>query len=185
MATLPLPGRAIAITNSFQDRAVGFGLDPDRVMSGVDGSLFTRIVIDRSVQIAAEQRADAAEERLAAGSSFDTVEPSLRSQIVAPVIGGASILTAEISRSLRGSKLVREPNGTLFEQAADGTLTEVGRNDLFKLADGRTLQLVDRGQGRMEWVEVPGTFDSFFTDKALAEEQRMHLSTLPDSPLTR
>ena len=55
---------AIVIANSYRLRATAFGLDPNKVLSGVDSALFTPIAIDSSAQEALEQRqaeADAAE----------------------------------------------------------------------------------------------------------------------------
>ena len=147
--------RAVAIANSFQDRAVAFSLSPDKVLSGVDVNLFTPIVIDRAAQDAAQEQADEAEARFHdAEIKPQPVAPSLASKAITPLITGTQRILADVRRSLTGAKVLRAENGELFEQAADGTLTKIGQDDLFKTKDGRTLHLIDRGQGRFEWVEV-------------------------------
>lgn len=149
--------RAIAVTNSFQDRAIAFELSPEKVLSGVDENLFSPIIIDKAAQQAAQEQADAAEARFRSSELRpEPIEPSVGAKVITPLILGTQRILADVRRSLTGVKLLRSDDGGLFEQAPDGTMTQIGREDLFTTDDGRTLQLVDRGQGRFEWVEIEG-----------------------------
>lgn len=119
--------RAIAITNSYQDRAQSFGLSAERVMSGVDENLFTPIQIDRSAQELAEQQADAAE---AAQEQFVTFDDPSRvfdlGQGIASAADAAVQAWQGTGRALRGATLHIDPNtGEIWEKAADGSWTRI------------------------------------------------------------
>lgn len=151
--------RSMALTESFQARAVAFGLDPKRVLAGIDTNLFTPLPINREAQEALEAKADAAEAAFAEGR-FEEIDPNLATKVSAAAISGSREILSSIRRQLTGAKLIRNDKGELFEQAPDGTLTSVGRDDLFKTEDGRILRLVDRGNGRFEWVVVEDASDA-------------------------
>ena len=142
--------RATAITNSYQDRAVGFGLNADRVMSGVDENLFTPIQIDKTAQLAAQAQADTVEQAFAADPDqfveqtgeligFDipgtdkrlTINPAanITSRLVEPFLS----MTAAIGRTLRGAKLLRKNDGSLWIQEADGSMSRVTNQDFSDL----------------------------------------------------
>ncbi len=144
--------RATAITNSFQDRAIGFSLDPERVLSGVDQTLFTPMQINKDALEIAQQEGQAAEDAMSQGL-LTPVPPTMGSKLITPMIEGTNKVLGDIRRRLVGARLFRNAQGDLFEQAQDGTMTPAGRNDFFETADGRILRLVDRGNGRFEWIE--------------------------------
>ncbi len=142
--------RATAITNSFQDRAVSFGLSPDRVLSGVDESMFTPLVIDKAAQIEAEAQADEVEAAFAAqpeqfteetGEVFGFDVPGTESRVtfnpgdnitnrlVRPFLE----MTAAVGRTLRGAKLLRKEDGSLWIQEADGSMSRVTNRDFTDL----------------------------------------------------
>ncbi len=176
--------RAVAITNSYQDRAVSFSLRPDRVLSGVDENLFTPITIEDEAQQLREQQADAAELQFQQ-NQLKPIEPSLSSRIIAPSIEGSQDILADIRRSLTGARLLRnDKTGELFEQAQDGTMTRVGRDNVFHTERGRTYRLVDLGEGRLQWEEVErdeGFLEGFFTPEAIEERRRRNPDVVPAS----
>jgi hypothetical protein len=133
--------RAVAITNSYQDRAVSFGLSPERVMSGVDDTLFTPIVIDKSAQEAAEEEADAAEAAQLTFTEFADAEPAGAIERAFNAVGlegpdlGAGVSAAldkslqawqDTGRALRGATLHIDPGtGELWERSADGEWRQI------------------------------------------------------------
>ena len=169
-------GRAIAITNSYQDRAVSFGLSPERVLSGVDDSLFTPIQIDRSAQIEAEAQADEAEAAQQQFVSFEDANPpalvpglidkvftSVGLQV--PNLGQAVTATVDKAlqawqdggRALRGATLHIDPNtGEIWERDAEGKWRRIaGTPDQQRQAEiararGGTTQLTESAQRRLE-----------------------------------
>ncbi|MCH7925482.1 MAG: hypothetical protein IIC51_08110 [Planctomycetes bacterium] len=130
--------RAIVLTNSFQDRAVAFGLDPDRVLSGVDATLFTPIAIQRSAQNAAEQLADAAEVAFnAAPESFEDVPQSGLARAGASVISAFQIWAIETGVLIRGSELKVSPDGQLFEKTKDGRMILITEDEIARASRDR------------------------------------------------
>ncbi len=142
--------RATAITNSFQDRAVSFGLSPERVLSGVDESMFTPLVVDKAAQIEAEAQADEVEAAFAAqpaqfteqtGEIFGFDIPGTESRVT--INPGDNItrllvrpfleMTAAVGRTLRGAKLLRKEDGSLWIQEADGSMSPVTNRDFTEL----------------------------------------------------
>jgi hypothetical protein len=131
--------RATAITTSYQGRATGFGLDPGRVLSGVDESLFTPIQIDREAQQRLELDADAAEAAQADFLPFAEAdaEAGLPTRIASATVGsigeGAAILADKAlqawqqgGRALRGATLHIHPEtGAIWERDANGKWTEL------------------------------------------------------------
>ena len=128
--------RAIAVTNSYQDRAVSFALDPERVLSGVDETLFTPMQIDRSAQENRQAQADEAE---AAQSQFvefeEAGEQGVASDVLdrlgleGPDLGLALSTIADkaiqtwqgVGRNLRGATLHIDPQtGEIWERDAEG-----------------------------------------------------------------
>ncbi len=165
--------RAVAITNSYQDRAVSFGLSPDRVLSGVDESLFTPMPIDKTAQIEAEAQADLAEQALIVrpetftektGETFGfdipgdkrvTFNPgdNITNRLVKPFLQ----MTAAIGRTLRGAKLLQKNDGSLWIQEADGSLSRVTNrdfNDLQQQLDTGGVQLPPDLQRRVDAGEL-------------------------------
>ena len=127
--------KATAITNSYQGRAAGFGLDPEKVLSGVDQTLFTPLQIDRSAQVEAERQADlaeAAQEQFVGfneankgpvSQSFEAVglqPPSLGTAI--SVVADKALQTwQDAGRALRGATLHIDPqSGEIWEKDAQG-----------------------------------------------------------------
>lgn len=165
--------RAIAITNSYQDRAVSFGLSPDRVLSGVDDSMFTAMPIDKAAQLEAQAQADIAEQAFADQpdqftqvtgeiAGFDipgdrriTINPgeNITNRFVRPFIQ----MTAKIGRTLRGAKLLQKSDGTLWIQEADGSLSRVTNQDFEDLkgqVGGVAAQLTPDLQRRLDAGEL-------------------------------
>ncbi len=165
--------RAIAITNSYQDRAVSFGLSPDRVLSGVDESLFTPMPIDKTAQIEAQAQADIAERAFAEQpdqfteqtgeiAGFDipgdrrvTINPgeNITNRLVKPFLQ----MTAKIGRTLRGAKLLQKNDGSLWIQEADGSLSRVTNQDFEDLKNqvgGVAAQLTPDLQRRLDAGEL-------------------------------
>ena len=165
--------RAIAVTNSYQDRAVSFGLNPERVLSGVDESMFTPMQIDKTAQLEAEAQADIAEQALAVQpdtfteqtgevAGFDipgdmrvTINPSdnITNRFVKPFIS----MTASIGRTLRGAKLMQKNDGTLWIQEADGSLSRVTNQDFKNLQEqvgGSPAQLTPDLQRRQDDIDA-------------------------------
>ncbi len=171
--------RAVTVTNSYQDRAVSFGLDPKRVLSGVDENLFTPIGITQTTQQALQEQADQAELQFNAEELAPTDE-SLGSQIVTPLVRGTQRILSDVRRNLTGVKLLRGPNGELVEQAADGKLTTVGRDTIFETEDGRTMRLVDRGDGRFEWIEIEASSEGFVEQLFSPEASQQRREQFPN-----
>ncbi len=142
--------RATAIANSYQDRAQSFGLSPERVLSGVDESMFTPLPIDQAAQREAQAQADQVEKAFAAkpeqftedtGEVFGFDLPGTESRVtfnpgdnitnrlVRPFLE----MTAAIGRTLRGAKLLRKTDGTLWIQEADGSMSRVTNRDFTEL----------------------------------------------------
>lgn len=165
--------RAEAITNSYQARALMSGLRPDVVLAGVDKTLFTPVIIDKEAQLARQAEIDAAQ-AAAEGVELEEVAPSLSSRIISPVISGSQDVLADVRRNLTGAKLLRGQNGELFEEKRDGTRTLIGRDDTWTTADGRTLKLIDEGEGNFKWVEIesPGFFEKLFSEEERQERRR-------------
>lgn len=122
--------RAIAINNSFQDRAVAFGLSPERVMSGIDETLFEPIVIDKVAQEKLEAQADIAEanqeEFVALGAPAE--EGGIVNLGEGLAIMGDTLLQLwfDTGRAIRGAKLLVDPEtGNIWEQDFQGKLTRV------------------------------------------------------------
>ncbi len=125
-------GRATAITNSYQDRAISFGLDANKVLSGVDETLFTPIQIDRSAQVEAEAQADIAEAAQQTFVEFSESGEGVLSAISDATVGnigeGFAILADKAvqvfqdgGRGLTGATLHIDPQtGTIWEQDSDG-----------------------------------------------------------------
>ncbi len=144
--------RATAITNSYQDRAVSFGLSPDRVLSGVDENLFTPLLIDKSAQLEAQAKADAVEQSFITDADqfteetgelfgFDvpftdkrlSINPAanITNRLIEPFLS----MTAAIGRTLRGAKLLRKNDGSLWIQEADGSMNRVTNQDFSNLKE--------------------------------------------------
>ncbi len=160
--------RATAITNSYQDRAIGFSLDPGKVLSGVDQTLFTPIQIDRAAQEAAEAEADLVEQSFAADQGqfaeqtgevfgFDipgtdsrlTVNPgaNIADRLIKPFLS----MTAAVGASLRGAKLLQKNDGTLWYLEQDGTMNRVTNKDFTDLQKQSDIaQLTPEMQQRLE-----------------------------------
>lgn len=168
--------RAIAITNSYQDRAISFALDPTRVLSGVDEKLFTRLQIDRTAQEAAEAQADAAE---AAQQTFvefsEAGEPGFVRQafeavgLEGPDLGVAASASLDkalqtwqaTGRALRGATLHVDPaSGEMWERDKDGNWRRISgtpdqqrQAELLRLRSGGA-QLTPEAQRRVDEIEA-------------------------------
>ena len=130
--------RAMVITNSFQDRATAFGLSAEKVMSGIDPSLYTLTPINREAEIEAQAAADLAEKAQQRFVPFDEavhVDDNLLDTIGRFTVGkigkGAAILAdkalqawQETGRDIQGATLHIDPQtGEIWEQDANGKWT--------------------------------------------------------------
>lgn len=156
--------RGLALTTAYQARAISFNADPKVALSGIEPTLFNEIPFIGEAQ-ELTQEFDAGD--------FEVVEPRFPATFITATITGAQDILSEIRQGLTGAKLLSNDQGELFEQATDGTITQVGQNNIFTTADGRTLELVDNGNGNFSWNEVdrsrrrpPGFIGSFLTPEA-------------------
>ncbi len=148
--------RAIAITNSFQDRAVSFGLSPERVLSGVDENLFTPMVITQDAQIRREAQADQAETLQDRIVPF-TEDPDKTLGAGFGVLVDKALQTwQDAGRSLRGATLHIDPTtGAIWEKDAQGIWSKIkGTADMRRQAEllrleSDTVQLTPELQERI------------------------------------
>lgn len=142
--------RAIAITNSYQDRAVSFGLSPDRVLSGVNENLFTPIQIDNTLQDEREAQADAAEAAFAtAPDTFEVIEQTGTERAGASVIAVMEELARNTGILLRGSKLLRDDAGKLFELTKDGDLIPINEAEILR-ANREAIRIREAERNRLK-----------------------------------
>ncbi len=171
---------AMSLTNMHQDRAIGFALDPERVMAGVDDSMFTPIPIDREAQLRLEAEADEFEASLKARQDAlpefsDIDEPGIvgkASQALGlqpPSLSTAFSVTADkalqvwqaTGRNLRGASLHIDPQtGEIWEQDSAGKWTKVpGTPDQRRQAEilrikSSAVSLTRSQQQRLETLEA-------------------------------
>ncbi len=151
--------RAIAITNSYQDRAIAFVLDPDRVLSGVDPNLFTPIPIDNSAREAAALEADAAERAFAVSpEQFEEIDQSGAGRAGAALIAVAEELVRNTGMLLRGSKLLQDESGELFELTNDNQLLPISESEFFRAKK----QAAKRRKEQRETLETETSADALF-----------------------
>jgi hypothetical protein len=84
-------------------------------------------------------------------AAFEPAKPSFVGKAVGAVLRGAQYTMDDARRVLEGSELRIAPDGTRYEVRPDGTVRAAGRENAFKDDQGNTLELVDRGDGRMDW----------------------------------
>lgn len=171
---------AFSLMNMHQARAVGFALRPERVMAGVDDSMFTPIVIDREAQQRLEAEADQfeAEQKArqdAIPSFADIAKPGLISRGMeafglqrpslskAIAIGADKALQAwqQTGRNITGASLHVDPEtGQIWERDANGKWTKIsGTQDQRRQAEifrirSSTVKLTRSQQQRLEALEA-------------------------------
>jgi len=147
--------RASTIANSYQNRALAWELDVDKVMAGVDRNLFTPIPIDREAQRQRQIDADAAEQAMLDDSeefvedtgelwgvdvpgtgARITINPAenIENRLVRPFID----IISRVGRGLRGEKLLRKNDGTIWIESRDGKIRPVKNEDYLALPPEET-----------------------------------------------
>lgn len=144
--------RATIITNSYQARAVAFRMNVERVMSGVDRTLFSPIQIDFEAQALRNAEADAIENQFNAqpdefvrqtgevagvdipGTSKRlSINPTsnINNRLVIPFLQ----LVDSIGRGLRGAELFEKKDGTLWIKERNGKMRRVNNQDYINLSN--------------------------------------------------
>ena len=140
--------QAVTIVNSFQARAISFALDVEKVLSGIDGTLFTQIPIDRATEEVRQAQADAAEAAFtAAPEEFEEIEPSGVARAGAKGIAVVQEIMRATGMLIRGSKMIKDKDGNLFELTVQGEVIPIEEAEILRASRQNQQDVIDATSG--------------------------------------